>query len=148
MDKLTSRFSAALADAQSLAVGPRPPVHGAGARACARCSTSRTAARGPLLVKAGANVAKLRKDLDAALDRLPKVTGTPGDVHVSQDLNRLLNVTDKLAQQREDEYISSELFVLAVVRRQAHARQTTERRGRVEGRRSKKPSSRCAAVKP
>ena len=67
----------------------------------------------PLLVKAGANVAKLRKDLDAALDKLPTVQGTPGDVHVSQDLNRLLNVTDKLAQQRKDDYISSELFVLA-----------------------------------
>jgi ATP-dependent Clp protease ATP-binding subunit ClpB len=67
----------------------------------------------PLLVKAGANVAKLRKDLDAALDKLPTVQGAPGDVHVSQDLNRLLNVTDKLAQQRKDDYISSELFVLA-----------------------------------
>ncbi|HEV8441845.1 MAG TPA: ATP-dependent chaperone ClpB, partial [Steroidobacteraceae bacterium] len=54
-----------------------------------------------------------RKDLDAALDKLPTVQGAPGDVHVSQDLNRLLNVTDKLAQQRKDDYISSELFVLA-----------------------------------
>ncbi len=67
----------------------------------------------PLLVKAGANVAKLRKDLDAAIDKLPQVQGTPGDVHVSQDLNRLLNVTDKLAQQRKDDYIPTELFVLA-----------------------------------
>jgi ATP-dependent Clp protease ATP-binding subunit ClpB len=112
MDKLTSRFQSALADAQSLAVGRdhqfMEPAHVFGALLDQQDGSTR-----PLLVKAGANVAKLRKDLDAALDRLPSVQGTPGDVHVSQDLNRLLNVTDKLAQQRKDDYISSELFVLA-----------------------------------
>ena len=69
----------------------------------------------PLLAKAGANVAKLKTDLTGPLDRLPKVEGTPGEVHVSNDLTRLLNVTDKLAQQRGDQYISSELFVLAAL---------------------------------
>ncbi len=59
------------------------------------------------------NVNKLRSEVGAQLDRLPKVEGTPGEVHVSNDLNRVLNVTDKLAQQRGDQYISSELFVLA-----------------------------------
>ncbi len=112
MDKLTSRFQSALADAQSLAVGRdhqfMEPAHVFGALLDQQDGSTR-----PILVKAGANVAKLRKDLDAALDRLPKVEGTPGDVHVSQNLNRLLNVTDKLAQQRKDDYISSELFVLA-----------------------------------
>jgi ATP-dependent Clp protease ATP-binding subunit ClpB len=112
MDKLTSRFQSALADAQSLAVGRdhqfMEPAHVFGALLDQQDGSTR-----PLLVKAGANVAKLRKDLDAALDRLPKVEGNPGDVHVSQQLNRLLNVTDKLAQQRKDDYISSELFVLA-----------------------------------
>jgi ATP-dependent Clp protease ATP-binding subunit ClpB len=112
MDKLTSRFQSALADAQSLAVGRdhqfMEPAHVFGALLDQQDGSTR-----PLLVKAGANVAKLRKDIDAALDRLPSVQGTPGDVHVSQDLNRLLNVTDKLAQQRKDDYISSELFVLA-----------------------------------
>jgi ATP-dependent Clp protease ATP-binding subunit ClpB len=112
MDKLTSRFQSALADAQSLAVGRdhqfMEPAHVFGALLDQQDGSTR-----PLLVKAGANVAKLRKDLDAALDKLPTVQGTPGDVHVSQDLNRLLNVTDKLAQQRKDDYISSELFVLA-----------------------------------
>jgi ATP-dependent Clp protease ATP-binding subunit ClpB len=112
MDKLTSRFQSALADAQSLAVGRdhqfMEPAHVFGALLDQQDGSTR-----PILVKAGANVAKLRKDLDAALDRLPKVEGQPGDVHVSQDLNRLLNVTDKLAQQRKDDYISSELFVLA-----------------------------------
>src|SRR6187551_252983 len=112
MDKLTSRFQSALSDAQSLAVGRdnqfMEPAHVLGALLDQQDGSTR-----PLLVKAGANVAKLRKDIDAALDKLPTVQGTPGDVHVSQDLGRLLNVTDKLAQQRKDEYISSELFVLA-----------------------------------
>jgi len=112
MDKLTSRFQSALSDAQSLAVGRdnqfMEPAHVLGALLDQQDGSTR-----PLLVKAGANVAKLRKDVDAALDKLPKVEGAPGDVHVSQDLTRLLNVTDKLAQQRNDQYISSELFVLA-----------------------------------
>ena len=67
----------------------------------------------PLLVKAGVNINKLRSELGALLDRLPTVEGTPGEVHISNDLGRLLNITDKLAQQRGDQYISSELFVLA-----------------------------------
>src|SRR3954462_6532789 len=112
MDKLTSRFQSALSDAQSLAVGRdhqfMEPAHVLGALLDQQDGSTR-----PLLVKAGANVAKLRKDIDASLDKLPTVQGTPGDVHVSQDLNRLLNVTGKLAQQRKDDYISSELFVLA-----------------------------------
>jgi ATP-dependent Clp protease ATP-binding subunit ClpB len=112
MDKLTSRFQTALADAQSLAVGRdhqfMEPAHVFAALLDQQDGSTR-----PLLVKAGANVAKLRKDLDATLDKLPTVQGTPGDVHVSQDLNRLLNVTDKLAQQRKDDYIPTELFVLA-----------------------------------
>jgi ATP-dependent Clp protease ATP-binding subunit ClpB len=112
MDKLTSRFQTALADAQSLAVGRdhqfMEPAHVFAALLDQQDGTTR-----PLLVKAGANVAKLRKDLDGAIDKLPTVQGTPGDVHVSQDLNRLLNVTDKLAQQRKDDYIPTELFVLA-----------------------------------
>jgi ATP-dependent Clp protease ATP-binding subunit ClpB len=112
MDKLTSRFQSALSDAQSLAVGRdhqfMEPAHVFAALLDQQDGTTR-----PLLVKAGANVAKLRKDLDSALDKLPTVQGTPGDVHVSQDLGRLLNVTDKLAQQRKDDYIPTELFVLA-----------------------------------
>src|SRR3954471_17535890 len=112
MDKLTSRFQSALADAQSLAVGRdhqfMEPPHVFAALLDQQDGSTR-----PLLVKAGANVAKLRKDLDSAIDRLPTVQGTPGEVHVSQDLNRLLNVTDKLAQQRKDDYIPTELFVLA-----------------------------------
>jgi ATP-dependent Clp protease ATP-binding subunit ClpB len=112
MDKLTSRFQTALQDAQSLAVGRdhqfMEPAHVLAALLDQQDGSTR-----PLLVKAGANVAKLRKDIDAAIEKLPTVEGTPGQVHVSNELGRLLNVTDKLAQQRKDEYISSELFVLA-----------------------------------
>jgi ATP-dependent Clp protease ATP-binding subunit ClpB len=112
MDKLTSRFQQALSDAQSLAVGRDhqflEPAH----VMLALLDGSGGAVR-PLLMKAGVDVNKLRAGLLSSLDALPKVEGTPGEVHVSNDLNRLLNVTDKLAQQRGDQFISSELFVLA-----------------------------------
>jgi ATP-dependent Clp protease ATP-binding subunit ClpB len=67
----------------------------------------------PVLIKAGADVNKLRSELGGQLDRLAKVEGTPGEIHISNELNKLLNVTDKLAQQRGDQFIASELFVLA-----------------------------------
>ncbi|MDE2261234.1 MAG: ATP-dependent chaperone ClpB [Gammaproteobacteria bacterium] len=111
-DKLTSRFQQALADAQSLAVGRDhqflEPAHVLLALLDSQGGTVR-----PLLLKAGADVNRLRSELGAALDRMPKVEGAPGEVHVSNELNRILNVTDKLAQQRGDQFISSELFVLA-----------------------------------
>jgi ATP-dependent Clp protease ATP-binding subunit ClpB len=112
MDKLTSRFQQALADAQSLALGRDhqllEPAHLMLALLDSAGGTVR-----PLLLKAGADLNKLRAGLLAQLDGLPKVEGTPGEIHVSNDLNRILNVTDKLAQQRGDQYIPSELFVLA-----------------------------------
>ena len=112
MDKLTSRFQQALNDAQSLALGRDhqfiEPAH----VLLAMLDSSGGSMR-PLLLKAGADVNKLRSGLLAQLDSLPKVEGTPGEIHISNDLNRVLNVTDKLAQQRGDQYISSELFVLA-----------------------------------
>jgi len=112
MDKLTTKFQQALSDAQSLAVGRDnqyiEPVHLMAALLDQQGGTAR-----PLLEKAGVQVPKLRSDLGAALDRLPKVEGAGGEVLLGNDLNRLLNVTDKLAQQRQDQFISSELFVLA-----------------------------------
>src|ERR1700678_645876 len=112
MEKLTTKFQAALADAQSLAVGRDnqyiEPVHLMAALLDQQGGTAR-----PLLEKAGAQVAKLRSDLAAALDRVAKVEGSGGEVLLGNDLNKLLNVTDKLAQQRDDQFISSELFVLA-----------------------------------
>ena len=69
----------------------------------------------PLLEKAGVNLAKLRSELAAALDRVATVQGSAGEVLISNDLNKLLNLTEKLAQKRGDQFISSELFVLAAV---------------------------------
>ncbi len=112
MDKLTSKFQQALADAQSLAIGRDhqfiEPQHVMVALLDQQGGTVRH-----LLTQADVNVNKLRSQLGEALDRLPKVEGAQGDVHISNDLNRVFNITDKLAQQRKDQYISSELFVLA-----------------------------------
>jgi ATP-dependent Clp protease ATP-binding subunit ClpB len=112
MDKLTTKFQQALADAQSLAVGRDnqyiEPVHLMAALLDSQGGTAR-----PLLEKAGVQVPKLRSDLAGALDRIAKVEGAGGEVLLGNDLNKLLNVTDKLAQQRGDQFISSELFVLA-----------------------------------
>jgi ATP-dependent Clp protease ATP-binding subunit ClpB len=114
MDKMTSKFQMALADAQSLAVGRDhqfiEPVHLMIALLDQQGGTVRH-----LLAQADVNVNLLRSRLGEALDNLPQVQGVAGDVHVSNELGRLLNVTDKLAQQRKDSYISSELFVLAAL---------------------------------
>src|SRR6202451_932732 len=112
MDKLTTKFQQALADAQSLAVGRDnqyiEPVHLMVALLDQQGGTAR-----PLLEKAAVQVPKLRSDLAAALDRIAKVDGAGGEVLLGNDLNKLLNVTDKLAQQRGDQFISGELVVLA-----------------------------------
>jgi ATP-dependent Clp protease ATP-binding subunit ClpB len=112
MDRLTSKFQLALADAQSLTVGRDhqfiEPAH----LMLALLDQEGGSAR-PLLDRAGVNVNLLRSQLLALLGRTAVVEGTHGDVHPSNDLLRLLNVTDKLAQKRGDQYISSELFVLA-----------------------------------
>ncbi len=114
MDKLTSRFQQALADAQSLAVGRDhnvlEPVHVLVALLDQQGGSTR-----PLLAQAGVNVASLRQRLGEALDRLPKISGQEGNINVGNDLSRLLNITDKLAQQRGDQFIASELFVLAAL---------------------------------
>jgi ATP-dependent Clp protease ATP-binding subunit ClpB len=114
MDKLTSRFQQALADAQSLAVGRDhnmlEPAH-----LMAALLDQQGGSTVPLLTQAGVNVPALRTRVGQILDRLPKVAGQEGNINVSNDLNRLLNVTDKLAQQRGDAFIASELFVLAAL---------------------------------
>src|SRR6202050_5211959 len=113
MDKLTSKFQAALADAQSLAVGRDQqliePAHVLLAMLEQQGGTV-----APLVLKAGGNLNKLRTDLQALVEQLPTVQGgAAGDVHISNDLQRLFNVADKLAQQRQDQFISSELLLLA-----------------------------------
>jgi ATP-dependent Clp protease ATP-binding subunit ClpB len=104
----------ALADAQSLAVGRDhqfiEPIHLMTALLDQQGGSVR-----PLLSKAGANINLLRSQLGEAIDRLPRVEGAGGEVHVSNELGKLLNMTDKMAQQRNDQYVSSELFVLAAL---------------------------------
>jgi ATP-dependent Clp protease ATP-binding subunit ClpB len=114
MDKLTTKFQMALADAQSLAVGRDhqfiEPAHLLVALLDQEGGTVRH-----LLTRAGVKVDRLRSQLGDQLDRMPRVEGAAGEVHVSGDLSRLMNVTDKLAQKRGDQYITSELFVLAAM---------------------------------
>ncbi|HNG51301.1 MAG TPA: Clp protease N-terminal domain-containing protein, partial [Plasticicumulans sp.] len=114
MDKFTSKFQMALSDAQSLAVGRDhqfiEPLHLMAALIDQQDGTVR-----PLLAQTGANVQTLRAQIGEALDRLPRVEGHGGDVQLARELVNLLNLTDRLAQQRRDQYISSELFVLAAV---------------------------------
>jgi len=114
MDKLTRKFQMALADAQSLAVGLDnqfiEPAH----VMAALLEQQGGLVRG-LLTKSKININLLRSQLDDAMDRLPSVEDSGGEVHIGNDLNKLLNLTDKFAQQRDDQYISSELFVLAAM---------------------------------
>ena len=115
MDKLTSKFQLALQDAQSLALGRDQqfiePIH----LMTALLDQDGGSVRG-LLTKADVNVNQLRSKLSQEIERLPTVTGgDAGSVSVSNDLARMLNVTDKIAQQRKDQYITSELFVLAAL---------------------------------
>ena len=114
MDKMTSKFQQALADAQSLAVGRDhqfiEPAHLMIAMLDQEGGSIRH-----LLVQSDVNVNLLRSQLGEQLDQIAQVEGAAGEVHISNDLGRLLNVTDKLAQQRKDSYISSELFVLAAL---------------------------------
>ncbi|MCZ6503191.1 MAG: ATP-dependent chaperone ClpB, partial [Gammaproteobacteria bacterium] len=113
-DKLTSKFQQALAEAQSLALGRDhqflEPVHVMTALLDQTGGTSRH-----LLDAAGVNVNQLRSRLGEALDQMAQIEGSGGEVHLSRDLDRLLNLTDKYAQQRNDDYISSELYVLAAL---------------------------------
>ncbi|MDH3763411.1 MAG: AAA family ATPase, partial [Gammaproteobacteria bacterium] len=114
MDRLTSKFQEALSDAQSLAVGRDhqfiEPVHLMIALLDQQGGSVR-----PLFSQAGVNFNLLRSQLGELLDKLPRVEGADGDLHISNALGKLLNVTDKLAQERKDQFISSELFVLAAM---------------------------------
>ena len=114
MDKLTTKFQMALADAQSLAVGRDhqfiEPAHLMVALLDQDGGTVRS-----LLTRAGANANALRSRLGEILDGYSRVEGTGGDVQISADLGRAFNVTDKLAQKRGDQFISSELFILAAL---------------------------------
>ncbi len=130
LDKLTSKLQIVLADAQSLAVGQDhqfiEPVH----VMVALLDQEGGSVRG-LLTKAGVNVNLLRSQLGDAVDRLPSVEGVGGDVHIGNDLSRLFNLTDKLAQQRGDQYISSELFALAAMDNKSPLKAVLEQAGAI-----------------
>jgi len=112
MDKLTNQFQEALSDAQSLAVGHDnsfiEPVHLLKALLDQKNGTTYH-----ILNTAGVNVPSLTSALGDAIDHMPQIQGHRGEVHISNDLARLLNLTDKYAQQQGDQYIATELFVLA-----------------------------------
>jgi len=114
MDKLTTKFQLALAEAQSLAIGRDhqfiEPQH----LLVAMLDQDGSGVR-PLLAQSGVNVNGLKSGLDKALDAMASVEGAGGQLHVSSELNRLLNLTDKKSQKRGDQYISSEIFVLAAL---------------------------------
>ncbi|MCK4608946.1 MAG: ATP-dependent chaperone ClpB [Gammaproteobacteria bacterium] len=113
-DKLTTNFQTAIADAQSLAIGHDhafiEPVH----LMLALLNQDGGSAY-HLLSKANVKVDQLKPALETIFNNLPQVEGTGGEIHASNDLNKLLNITDKLAQQRKDQFIASELFILAAI---------------------------------
>ncbi|MFZ7217307.1 ATP-dependent chaperone ClpB [Avibacterium avium] len=114
IEKFTTRFQQALSEAQSLALGKYnqfiEPVH-----LMAALLNQEGSSVAPILTASGVNVAMLRNELNAELNRLPQVSGNGGDVQISRNLVNLLNLCDKLAQQKQDKYISSELFLLAAL---------------------------------
>ncbi|MEE6075714.1 ATP-dependent chaperone ClpB [Avibacterium paragallinarum] len=114
IEKFTTRFQQALSEAQSLALGKDnqfiEPVH-----LMTALLNQEGGSIAPILTASGVNVAMLRNELNAELNRLPQVSGNGGDVQISRNLVNLLNLCDKLAQQKQDKYISSELFLLAAL---------------------------------
>ncbi|WP_312830209.1 Clp protease N-terminal domain-containing protein, partial [Pantoea anthophila] len=114
LDRLTNKFQLALADAQSLALGHDnqfiEPLH-----LMSALLKQEGGSVSPLLTSAGVDVTPFRAQVEQAIDRLPQVEGSEGDVQPSSDLVRVLNLCDKLAQKRNDNFISSELFVLAAL---------------------------------
>jgi len=131
MDKLTTQFQNALAEAQSLALGRDhqfiEPLHLLVAMVDQQGGSTK-----PLLQQAGVAVDALRSDLGKRLETLPTVTGTGGDVQISPALGRCLNLCDKFAQQRGDDFISTELFLLAVLEDSGPAGQAMQRAGATE----------------
>src|SRR5215468_8533567 len=115
IDKLTTKFQQALADAQSLALandnGFIEPQH-----LLAALLAQEDGGTASLLARAGVAVPRLQTALRQSIQNLPKVEGTGGEITVSRDLNNLLNLTDKEATRRGDQFIASELFLLAAVK--------------------------------
>ncbi|MGO2288201.1 ATP-dependent chaperone ClpB [Pseudomonas lundensis] len=114
IDRLTSKLQLALSDAQSLAVGNDHPAIEP-AHLMQALLEQQGGSIKPLLMQVGFDVNSLRKELTKELDQLPKIQNPTGDVNMSQDLARLLNQADRLAQQKGDQYITSEVVLLAAM---------------------------------
>jgi ATP-dependent Clp protease ATP-binding subunit ClpB len=129
-DKLTTKFQQALSDAQSLAIGHDnqmiAPTH-----LLLALMQQEDGATSSLLAQAGVNVQALKTALDDAVDRLPKVEGHGGEVQVGRDLLNLLNLTDREAQKRGDEFIASEMFLLALCEDKGETGRLAKRHGLV-----------------
>ncbi|MDQ6578198.1 MAG: ATP-dependent chaperone ClpB, partial [Haemophilus parainfluenzae] len=114
IEKFTTKFQQALSEAQSLALGKDnqfiEPVH-----LLTALLNQQDGSIAPILTASGVNVSLLRNELNAELNKLPQVSGNGGDVQISRQLLNLLNLCDKLAQQKQDKFISSELFLLAAL---------------------------------
>ena len=114
IDRLTSKLQLALSDAQSLAVGlDHPAIEPA--HLMQALLDQQGGSIKPLLMQVGFDVNSLRKELTKELDQLPKIQNPTGDVNMSQDLARLLNQADRLAQQKGDQFITSEMVLLAAM---------------------------------
>ncbi|HWQ38628.1 MAG TPA: ATP-dependent chaperone ClpB [Burkholderiales bacterium] len=114
LDRLTTLFQQALADAQSMAVGQDNPYIEP-QHLLAALIDQQEGGTSSLLARAGVNVQSLREALRASINRLPKVEGHGGEVNLSRDLANLFNLVDKEAQKRGDQYVASELFLLALL---------------------------------
>ncbi len=114
-DKLTTKFQQALADAQSIAVG-QDHAYIESAHLLLALLQQEDGVTVSLLQRCGANVVPLRDALKNSLQRLPKIEGTGGEVNLSRNLANLLNLADKEAQQRGDQFIASEMFLLALLK--------------------------------
>lgn len=112
-DKLTTKFQQAIADAQSIALGADNPTIEPQHLLLALLNQEDSSAEA-LLARAGVQVNALKTAVNSAVDHLPKATESNGEIAISRDLNNLLNITDKLAQKRNDTYIASEMFLLAL----------------------------------
>ncbi|MDA7852345.1 ATP-dependent chaperone ClpB [Porticoccaceae bacterium] len=114
IDKLTNQLQSALADAQSIAVGNDhsaiEPIHLLLALLNQQGGSIR-----PILNRAGFDVAGLQSELNNQLDKLAKISSPTGEANLSQDLSRLLNMADRSAQQKGDQFISSEILLLAAL---------------------------------
>ncbi|MFZ7173350.1 ATP-dependent chaperone ClpB [[Pasteurella] aerogenes] len=128
IEKFTTRFQQALAESQSLALGKNQqfiePVH-----LMLALLNQENSSVAPILTAAGANVGLLRSEINSEINRLPQVSGTGGEIQISRHLVNLLNLCDRFAQQQQDKFISSELFLLAALEEQGNLKEILRKCG-------------------